>query len=335
MRLPALLAAVSMVCLAQPAPAPVPPAATAAALPRIAFDAVHYDFGKISADAKVSHRFKVSNTGKAPLNISRLNPSCGCTSTVLGKWTLAPDESTEIEVTFNPAGFRGVAHKSIQVVSDDPAQPSATLTFEADVVREIMPSTDSVFFQDVIRSAPRKASVKLSSGNNLPVKILDAKAPGAPYLGMALRQDGPDAWVDITLDGRKLPAGKQVGADAVFLRTANPKVPTVTITVQWEMRATVTAEPVRVAWAEPAGKELRQTVVLKQADGKPFKILWAKATNPLVTVESVPDEASARQEIEVVLAAKARPGLYTEKVTLATDDPDQPELELRVAASLR
>jgi hypothetical protein len=37
----------------------------------------------------------------------------------------------------------------------------------------------------------------------------------------------------------------------------------------------------------------------------------------------------------VVLAAKARPGLYTEKVLLTTDDPDQPELELRVAASLR
>jgi hypothetical protein len=321
MRLPALVILASVVCLAQPAP-------------HVSFDATHFDFGKISADAKVSHRFKVTNTGKAPLNITRLNPSCGCTSTVLGKWTLAPEESTEIEVTFNPAGFRGVSRKSIQVVSDDPASP-ATLTFEADVVREIMPSTDSVFFQDLVRSIPRKASVKLVSGTERPVALTEAKAPGAPYLAMAMRQDGNDAWVDITLDGRKIPAGRQVGADAIIVRTANPKVPTVTLTVQWEMRASITADPLRVAWSEPAGKQLRSKVILKQVDGKPFRILSAKTTNPFLTIEGAGKTAAARQEFQVVLDSEAKPGLYTEKVLLALDDPDQPELELRVSASLR
>jgi hypothetical protein len=37
----------------------------------------------------------------------------------------------------------------------------------------------------------------------------------------------------------------------------------------------------------------------------------------------------------VVLSADARPGLYTEKVLLTLDDPNQPQLELRVSASLR
>jgi hypothetical protein len=323
MRIPALLLLAPVICLAQ-------------GVPHLSFDASHFDFGKISADAKVSHRFKVTNTGKAPLNITRLNPSCGCTSTVLGKWTLAPDESTEVEVTFNPAGFRGVSRKSIQVVSDDPASPITTLTFEADVVREIMPSTDSVFFQDLVRSTPRKASVKLTSGSSLPVEITKIEAPGAPYLAFGPpRQDGKDAWVDLTLDGRKVPAGRQVGADLVIVRTANPKVPTVNLTVQWEMRASVTADPLRVAWSEPAGKELRSKVMLKQVDGKPFRILSFKTTNPELTVEGMVKTASARHELQVVLDADAKPGLYTEKVLLTLDDPDQPELELRVSASLR
>ena len=322
MRIPVLIVLASVACLAQPAP-------------HISFDATHFDFGKISTDAKVSHRFKVTNTGKAPLNITRLNPSCGCTSTVLGKWTLLPDESTEVEVTFNPAGFRGVSRKSIQVVSDDPATPTTTLTFEADVVREIMPSTESVFFQDLVRSVPRKASVRLATGTDQVVKLIDARNIGAPYLATAFRQDGNDAWVDITLDGRKVPAGRTVGADAIVVRTANPKVPTITLTVQWEMRASVSADPLRVAWSEPAGKEFRQTVVLKQVDGKPFRILSSKTTNPALSVEGAAKEAAARHEIQVVLAATARPGLYTEKVLLALDDPDQPELELRVSASLR
>ena len=322
MRIPALVLLAPVVCLAQ-------------AAPHINFEASHFDFGKISADTKVSHRFKVTNTGQAPLNITRLNPSCGCTSTVLGKWTLAPGESTDIEVTFNPAGFRGLSRKSIQVVSDDPASPTSTLTFEADVVREIMPSTDSVFFQDLVRSVPRKISVKLTSGTERPVELTDAKAPGAPYLATALRRDGKDAWVDITLDGRKIPAGRQLGADAVIVRTTNPKVPSITLTVQWEMRADVTADPLRVAWSEPAGKPLSSKVLLKQVDGKPFRILSWKSTNPALSVTGSDQPAASRHEIEVVLSADARPGLYTEKVLLTLDDPNQPQLELRVSASLR
>lgn len=322
MRIPAILVFAPVICVAQPAP-------------RITYDATHFDFGKIPADAKVSHRFKVTNTGQANLNITQLNPSCGCTSTVLGKWTLAPGESTEVEANFNPTGFRGPVRKSIQVVSDDPANPRTTLTFEADVVREIMPSTESVFFQDLVRSAPRKASVKLASGNDKPVKLVDAKAPGAPYLAATTRQDGNDAWVDIVLDGKKIPAGRQVGADAIIVRTANPKVPTVTLTVQWEMRASVVADPLRVAWSEQAGQELRSTVMLKQVDGKPFKILSAKSTNPVIAVEGVDKTSAARHEIDVVLTASARAGLYSEKIILTLDDPEQPEVEVRVSASLR
>jgi hypothetical protein len=323
MRIPALLVLAPVIGVAsQPAP-------------HITFDAPHFDFGRIPGDAKVSHRFKVTNTGQAYLNITQLNPSCGCTSTVLGKWSLAPGESTEVEANFNPAGFRGPVRKSIQVVSDDPATPRATLTFEADVVLEIMPSTETVFFQDVVRSAPRKASVKLVAGGNRPVKLVDAKAPGAPYLATAVRQDGNDAWVDITLDGRRIPVGRQVGADAVVVRTNNVKVPTVTVTVQWEMRASLVADPLRVAWSEPAGQELRSSVMVKQVDGKSFRILSARTTNPVFSVEGVDKTAAPRHEIDVVLGAGAKPGLYTEKVILATDDPEQPELEVRVSASLR
>jgi hypothetical protein len=323
MRIPALLVLAPVICVAQP-PAP-----------RITFEALHHDFGKISADSKVSYRFKVTNTGQAPLNITRLNPSCGCTSTVVGKWTLAPGESTEVEIIFNPAGYRGPVRKSVQVVSDDPASTATTLTFEADVVREIMPSTDSVFFQDVVRNTTRKASVKLVSGTDKPVKVTGVMAKGAPYLSLGVRPDGNDAWVDITLDGRKIPVDKPVGVDAITVLTANPKVPTITLTVQWELRATVTADPLRLAWSDKAGQELRSTVMIKQVDGRPFKILSAKTTNPIFSVEGVDGTAAPRHELDVVVAASTRPGLYTEKLLLTTDDPDQPELEVRLAASLR
>ena len=323
MRFPCLVLLAPAICLAQ-----------SPAQPHITFDAMHHDFGKIGPEAKVTHRFKVSNTGKAFLNISRLNPSCGCTSTVVGKWSLAPGESTEIEATFNPSGFRGLSRKSIQVVSDDPTYPTQTLTFEADVVRDIQPSTEAVFFQDVVRTSPRKASVKLEPGNGQPVKVSEVKASDAPWLQISTRKEGASAWVDLVLDGRKVPAGKTVGADMVVVKASNPKPSVINLNVQWEMRATVLATPVRVAWAETAGKELRATVSLKQADNKPFRILSSKTTNPVLKVEGLGKAAAPRHELQVVLSSSAKAGMYNEKILLTLDDPDQPELELRVTAAL-
>lgn len=311
------------------------PALVAAQGPTIAVDQPHFDFGKLYGEAKAVHRFKVTNKGTAPLNISRLNPSCGCTSTVIGQWTLNPGQSTEIETTFNPAGFRGPVHKSIQVVSNDPANPALNLTFEAEVLREIMPSSEAVFFQDVQRTSPRKTSIRLVSGNGQPVHVTDTKAPGAPYLSCAVRPEGHDAWVDILLDGTRIPPGRQTGTDAIVVKTDNPKASVINLTVQWELRAAVVAEPARVAWVEPAGKELRARVSLKQVDGKPFRILSVKTTNPVLKVEGVGRNAASHHDLQVILAAKAKAGMYSEKILLTTDSPDQPEVELRVAASLR
>ena len=81
------------------------PVACIAQTPVITFEKTHHDFGKIGGDRKVSYRYKVTNTGQATLNISRLKPACGCTSTVLGKWSLAPGEQTEIEISFDPKGW--------------------------------------------------------------------------------------------------------------------------------------------------------------------------------------------------------------------------------------
>ena len=319
---------VPALCFAQ---APAPPQVQ----PHMIFDAMHYDFGKIGPDAKVTHVFKVTNDGKAYLNITRLNPSCGCTSTVLGKWSLAPGESTQIEATFNPKGFHGLSRKSIQVVSDDPSNPTQTLTFEAEVVREITPSTESIFIQDVVRTVPRKASVKLEATSGQPVQITGIKADGAPWLSFTSRSEGNNAWVDFVLDGRKLPSGKQIGADVITIATANPRVPAINVSVQWELRATLQCDPVRVAWVEPAGVERTATVTVRHKDNKPFRILSAKTSSPLFKVEPADKGAATTHKVTVTLAARAKPGTYMEKVLLTLDDPEQPECEIRVSAALR
>lgn len=309
-------------------------AAQDAAQPAISFDAMHFDFGKISPDKKVSHKFKVYNKGNAVLNITGVNPSCGCTYTAPAKWSLTPGESTEIEAIFNPAGYRGPVRKSMVVISNDPKTPSQTLTFEAEIVQEINIKSNSLFFLDVPRTKPMTSSVRLESGNGEKVEITDVRAAGAPYYRFAHKNDGKDAVLEITFDGTLVPGGQQRGVDTITVRHNNPRVPPIVLTAQWELKPTITVSPDKVVWQEQAGKELRAKLVLKSTTGKPFLLKFESCTNANVRVEGLSSHPSELQEFTVVLDKAAKPGTTNDWLTLSTNDPDQPRLLVRIAAIL-
>jgi len=303
--------------------------------PRLTLPEPAYDFGKIPPADKVTHRFKATNTGTAPLTITHLNAGCGCTSSVMGQSTLAPGESTELEVSFNPAGLRGLAQKTVQVLSDDPVEPSQTLSFQADVLPPVLPSTEQVWFHDLVRGDRRKVSVKLATENGQPVQVTQVELSPAPWLGVTTREVGNDAWVDFDLLARQLPETRLSGVDIVTLHLANPGPVTVQLKVLWELRSPVVATPEKVAWVEPAGRELRADVVLKARRNQPFRILSARTSNPLIQVVGVQPRVGVQQKLQLVLAAEAKPGAYDEKAFLTLDTPGHPEVELRVAAVLR
>jgi len=323
MHLAPLALIVPAVCLAQ-----------APGQPRMVIDAPDHDFGNLIPEKTVTHTYTVRNAGSAPLTILQVNASCGCTSTVAGKRTLAPGESTGLEVTFDASGVVGGVEKSVQVVTNDPVEPVRTLTFRAQVLPAIGVSPERLEFMDVLPGERRQGAAKLTSGTGMPIVLHEVTLSEAPWLGVATREEGQDLWVDFDLLGRKLPPGKLSGTDSVTLRVGNPAITTFKVQVHWERPAPVTASPARVAWAEPAGRELRATVQLQSVDHKPFRILAARSSNPLLHVTSASPAAATRQAVNLVLSRRAPAGQYAETATLTLDTPGHPEFELRVAAAL-
>jgi hypothetical protein len=323
MRMSLIALSVPAICLAQAQPQP-----------RMTLDSTHHDFGKIAPNTVVSHRFKVTNTGDALLTITRLNPSCGCTSSVVGKDQLAPGESTELEVTFNSAGYSGPIKKSVEVVSNDPVQLAQTLIFSGDVAPNVKVSTQELRFLDLRRGDRRRASVQLESGTGRPMELSDVQLSKAPWLGVTTREMGMAIWVDFDLLAKRLPPGQLTGTDTVTVQVRNPMPSAIVLKVRWEQVEPVIATPRRVAWAEAAGKPLSMAIQLKSRDHKAFRILSARTTNPLVQISGVSPKAAASQAVLVLLSPTAQPGAYDEKAYLTLDTPGHPELEIRVAASL-
>jgi hypothetical protein len=323
MRLPLLALLVPAICLAQ-----------TQGQPRLLLEESHYEFGRISPGASVTHRFKASNAGDSPLTISRLNPSCGCTSTLVGKSTLAPGESTELEVTFNAAGHPGMNQKSVEVISDDPTHPVQTLSFGAEVMQDIEPSVQEVRFEDLVLKDRRKASVKLTSETGQPMRVTSADLSVAPWLGVTTREEGLEVYVDLVLLARLLPPGKLTGVDTIALHLVNPNPTEFKLRVLWKRRDPVLVSPARVAWAEAAGQELRAALTLKNPEHRPFRILSTRTSNPLIRLSGIAPRGAVEQKLVVLLSKDAKPGEYDEKAYLTLDTPGHPELEIRVAASL-
>jgi hypothetical protein len=302
--------------------------------PVISFDKLHHDFGRISPDRKVAAKYKVTNTGNAFLSITQVRPSCGCTYTMLGKWSLAPGEATEIEAMFDPKGNKGLVRKSIEVVCNDPKTPNISLTLEADVVQEIMPSVESVYFHLAPKSTTTRSQVRFTSGNGEPVQIVDVKAPGAPFLTFAYRPDGKDQVLEVAFDGQKVPPGLLRGVETASVRFTNPRMSQLPLNIQWDLKPAITPSPAELVFQGPAGQEQRHKLTLKQADGKPFRVLSSRPSLQGMRVDGLNQKASTL-ELTVILPADMKAGRYTDILSLSTDDPDQPELTIRVVALLK
>ncbi|MDO5035507.1 MAG: DUF1573 domain-containing protein [Porphyromonas sp.] len=96
---------------------------------------LEHNFGTFKeGDGAVSHVFKIKNTGGAPLVITRVLSSCGCTTPSFSKEPIAPGKSGQITVTYDPAGRVYPFVKTISVYSNGKEGP-LVLTIKGEVVK--------------------------------------------------------------------------------------------------------------------------------------------------------------------------------------------------------
>ena len=86
--------------------------------PVITFEESSKDFGDITQGDKVEHVFKLENTGNAPLVISNVAATCGCTVPNWPKEPIAPGKTAEIKVSFNSAGKMGKQNSVVRIYSN-------------------------------------------------------------------------------------------------------------------------------------------------------------------------------------------------------------------------
>jgi len=304
--------------------------------PKISFEKTHHDFGRVHESQQVSYKYKVTNNGNAPLQIKELRSSCGCSVAIVGQSKLKPDESNFVEVSFNASGIMGSIHKSVEVISDDPKEPSTQLTFEASVIRDIMPSSTVVFFDKVSRNTSTSASIRLQSGNDQPVIVTETTITNAPYLSCNQHREGNDVILNVNIDGKLIPKQLDHDVNLLTVNTTNDKYPAIQFQIRWSApQTTIISSHNRIIWSGVTGREMRTSVSLTHSGGEPFRILETESTSPLIEVVGITKNSVAEHHFDVILSAKAKAGGYKEVLIFKLDDPEQDQLKIDIVAMLQ
>jgi hypothetical protein len=100
--------------------------------PKITFESLVYDFGKVGPSRKLLGEFKFTNTGDAPLKITKVEKCCGAV-TRLAKTDYAPGESGLLKVEYRSSSSAITMQKFLYVNSNDESARRVRLTIKAKI----------------------------------------------------------------------------------------------------------------------------------------------------------------------------------------------------------
>lgn len=99
--------------------------------PEMEFLETQFDFATVNEGEKVSYTYEFKNTGKSPLMISNVKPSCVCTTVNFPKEPIQPGQWGQLTVTFDSKNKAGKRYQKVTITANtDPPQSYLYLTGE-------------------------------------------------------------------------------------------------------------------------------------------------------------------------------------------------------------
>ncbi|MGE5234028.1 MAG: DUF1573 domain-containing protein [Acidobacteriota bacterium] len=329
-----------------PSPAVTPAAsATPAASPAkpqpkaVLVDPVH-DFGIQPAGDKLVWEFTVRNDGQAPLLISDVRPSCACTVASFDK-TIAPGATGRVRVELDTQGMSGSMSKQLVVMTNDPTNPSLTLTLQATLRPHFAASPDYLRFIAVEQDAAQTQSSTIASPDFADLQLGRIDSP-YPFLKVTSREARADERI-IGLPGRQwrieatLNPDGPVGplAKAIVIETNHPQQKNFELPVTGFLRPVIAVTPPvadlgKVSLREP----YRKNVKVQNFSAEPVNFDRAECTVPGVTVELQPTRPGHVYLVWVSLSPKMHKGDFAGQISLFSNNPKHPRLDIALRGTI-
>lgn len=248
--------------------------------PRIAFAAPDYNFGTVDSGTLVNHDYVFTNTGDQTLEVTGVNPSCGCTTA--GNWDkrVAPGLTGKIPIEFNSAGYGGAVHKVVFVTCNDPAQTNVILNLQGTIWKQFDISPKYAVFNLMPDSHSNQTrTIWIINNGDEPVTVSDP-ANGNPAFRLALQtvQKGKEFELHITAVGSNI-SGSAVAP--ITLKTSSPKMPVISLMAFAMTQPLFVANPPRIMLPSgPLPQAAKFTVAIQYNGTHPMSLSQPEINAP-------------------------------------------------------
>jgi uncharacterized protein DUF1573 len=285
-----------------------------------------YDFGGVYSGTTVKHTFRLKNAGTAPLTISGVRTSCGCTAAQPTKSHLLPGEDSAIAVSFDTRADHGPATRTITVFTNDSNHQQLQLTMRGDVKVQVEASPSLVTFDRIRHGTQLSHQVTLSDempDRTFQVGAITNNNPNIKVASEPIHGLKPGALLTITLL-KTAPAGPI--ADLVKVNTSRVLVE---IPVSGTVLGDINVNPPQVSFGiVPHHASALRYVRLTNSGGHPVKITGISSTNNSVVAAVEPVKTGREYKIEVQLMPNTPDGVLRGMLAIKTDDPHQQDVQV-------
>lgn len=269
--------------IASPAP-PVPAANTNVPGPKIEFATPVYDFGKTKSGEPVKYTYYFTNTGDQVLEVTHVQPSCGCTAA--GEYTkrVEPGKVGTLPIQFNTANFNGQVYKTIAVTSTARNQATVVLQLRGAVWKpiEFQPA------YSVLNISPdaAMASTVVHITNNLEeaVSLFEPHSTN-PGFTADLKTNVPGKGFELTISGAR-PSTTGAMQGQIILKTSSTNNPTLTVPFWANVQPAVMVFPPQLTLPpSPLTKKETPTVTIQNNSTNLLTLSEPRVNAPGVEVE--------------------------------------------------
>ncbi|MGH8015485.1 MAG: DUF1573 domain-containing protein [Candidatus Zixiibacteriota bacterium] len=92
-----------------------------------------FDFGYVGIAYTIFHDFKIINTGRKPIQIDSVDVLCDCSSVLVDKRLLRPNDTAVFKLTFDTKDFYGPVNRKFHVFVSIPEKRVVTFFYLAEV----------------------------------------------------------------------------------------------------------------------------------------------------------------------------------------------------------
>ena len=299
------------------------------------------DVGSVAKGDKVTQDFEIRNDGNAALEITDVKPACGCTVASYDR-TILPGKTGKVHVVVDTASFTGPVAKGVTVFTNDAANPQVELTVRAKVEPYIAVKPGFVRYS-IVKDEAKEGTIAqtLYTPDGSPMDVVKVESPW-PYLAVSFReaQEGerlPDVKVKQWRVETKLSSDAPVGplAGYVTVHTNHAKQKLVEIPVSGFVRPVLAVTPPRADFGQIDVKEPQRRVLdVKNFATEAIKVIGVDPPGQGIEAKVEPLEEGREYTVRLTLNSGMAKGPFHGKLTIHTDSPKSPVLEVELVGTI-